>query len=119
MAGDSFGTLFRVTNWGESHGKAIGAVIEGCPAGLKLSEEDIQPFLDRRRPGQSSITTRRDEADQVQILSGVVDGITTGTPISLLIPNKDQRSKDYSELQSIFRPSHADYTYQKNMVSGM
>lgn len=113
MAGDSFGTLFRVTNWGESHGKAIGAVVEGCPAGLKLSEEDIQPFLDRRRPGQSAITTRRDETDQVQILSGVVDGITTGTPISLLIPNQDQRSKDYSQLQSIFRPSHADYTYQK------
>lgn len=113
MAGDSFGTLFRVTNWGESHGKAIGAVVEGCPAGLKLSEEDIQVFLDRRRPGQSSITTRRDESDQVQILSGVVGGITTGTPISLLIPNQDQRSKDYSELESIFRPSHADYTYQK------
>ncbi len=113
MAGDSFGTLFRVTNWGESHGKAIGAVVEGCPAGLKLSEEDIQVFLDRRRPGQSSITTRRDESDQVRILSGVVGGITTGTPISLLIPNQDQRSKDYSELESIFRPSHADYTYQK------
>ncbi len=113
MAGDSFGTLFRVTNWGESHGKAIGAVVEGCPAGLKLSEDDIQIFLDRRRPGQSSITTRRNEADQVQIMSGVVNDITTGTPISLLIPNQDQRSKDYSELESIFRPSHADYTYQK------
>ncbi len=113
MAGDSFGKLFKVTNWGESHGKAIGAVVEGCPAGLELSEQDIQPFLDRRRPGQSSITTRRDEKDQVKILSGTVDGITTGTPISLVIENQDQKSKDYSEMAKIFRPSHADFTYQK------
>lgn len=113
MSGDSFGKLFKVTNWGESHGKAIGVVVEGCPAGLELSEEDIQPFLDKRRPGQSKITTRRDEKDQVQILSGTVNGITTGAPISLLIENQDQKSKDYSELEKIFRPSHADFTYQK------
>ncbi len=113
MAGDSFGKLFKVTNWGESHGKAIGVIVEGCPAGLELSEEDIQPFLDRRRPGQSKITTRRDEKDQVKILSGTVKGITTGTPISLMIENQDQKSKDYSEMAKIYRPSHADFTYQK------
>lgn len=113
MAGDSFGKLFKVTNWGESHGKAIGVVIEGCPAGLELSEEDIQPFLDKRRPGQSKITTRRDEKDQVKILSGTVNGITSGTPISLMIENQDQKSKDYSEMEKIYRPSHADYTYQQ------
>ena len=113
MAGDSFGKIFKVTNWGESHGKAIGAVVEGCPAGLALTENDIQPFLDRRRPGQSSITTRRDEKDQVKILSGTVNGVTTGTPISLVIDNQDQKSKDYSEMAKIYRPSHADYTYQK------
>ncbi len=113
MAGDSFGKLFKVTNWGESHGKAIGVIVEGCPAGLELSEEDIQPFLDRRRPGQSKITTRRDEKDQVRVLSGTVNGITTGTPISLMIENQDQKSKDYSEMAKIYRPSHADYTYQK------
>ena len=113
MAGDSFGKLFRVTNWGESHGKAIGAVVEGCPPGLALDESDIQPWLDRRRPGQSAITTRRNEADRVEILSGTVNGKTTGTPISLQIPNRDQRSKDYDPLADIFRPSHADFTYQQ------
>lgn len=113
MAGDSLGTLFKISNWGESHGKGIGVVIEGCPAGMALTEEDIQPFLDKRRPGQSSITTRRDEADAVEIMSGTVDGITTGTPISLFIRNKDQKSKDYSEMAKLYRPSHADYTYQK------
>lgn len=113
MAGDSFGKLFTVTNWGESHGKGIGVVVEGCPAGLSLSEEDIQGYLDKRRPGQSAITTRRDEADAVEIMSGTVDGITTGTPISLFIRNQDQKSKDYSEMAKLFRPSHADYTYQK------
>ncbi|GAA4348488.1 chorismate synthase [Kangiella taiwanensis] len=113
MAGDSLGTLFKISNWGESHGKGIGVVIEGCPAGMALTEEDIQPFLDKRRPGQSSITTRRDEADTVEIMSGTVDGITTGTPISLFIRNKDQKSKDYSEMAKLYRPSHADYTYQK------
>ena len=113
MAGDSFGKLFKISNWGESHGKGIGVVVEGCPAGLQLSEEDIQPYLDKRRPGQSSITTRRDEADAVEIMSGTVDGMTTGTPISLFIRNKDQKSKDYSEMAKLYRPSHADYTYQK------
>ena len=112
MAGDSFGTLFKISNWGESHGKGIGVVVEGCPAGLKLTEEDIQPYLDKRRPGQSSITTRRDEADAVEIMSGTVDGITTGTPLTLFIRNKDQKSKDYSEMAKLYRPSHADYTYQ-------
>lgn len=111
MAGDSLGKLFKITNWGESHGPAIGAVIEGCPAGLELSEADIQPALDRRKPGQSKIVTQRKEADQVQILSGVIDGKTTGTAISLVIQNQDQKSKDYSNLKELFRPSHGDYTY--------
>ena len=113
MAGDTLGQIFRFTNWGESHGKAIGGVVEGCPAGLELSESDLQPALDRRRPGQSKIVTQRKEADQVEILSGTVDGKTTGTPISLIIHNKDQRSKDYSEMAKLYRPSHADFTYQK------
>ncbi len=113
MAGDSFGQVFRFTNWGESHGKAIGGVVEGCPAGLELTEADLQPALDRRRPGQSKIVTQRKEADQVEILSGVVEGKTTGTPISLIIHNQDQRSKDYSEMASLYRPSHADFTYQQ------
>ncbi|PXF62959.1 chorismate synthase [Kangiella spongicola] len=113
MAGDSFGKLFKITNWGESHGKGIGVVVEGCPARMPLSEEDIQPFLDKRRPGQSSITTRRDEADAVEILSGTVDGVTTGTALTLYIRNKDQKSKDYSGMAKLYRPSHADYTYQK------
>lgn len=111
MAGDTFGQVFRFTNWGESHGKAIGGVVEGCPAGLELTEADIQPALDRRRPGQSKIVTQRKEADRVEILSGTVDGVTTGTPISLIIQNQDQRSKDYSEMARLFRPSHADFTY--------
>ena len=113
MAGDSLGQLFRVTNWGESHGKAIGCVVEGCPAGLTLTEADLQPALDRRRPGQSRIVTQRKEADQVEILSGVVDGVTTGTSISLMIRNQDQRSKDYNEMAQLYRPSHADFTYQQ------
>ncbi len=111
MAGDSLGKLFKITNWGESHGPAVGAVVEGCPAGLPLSEADIQPALDRRRPGQSKIVTQRQEADQVKILSGVVDGVTTGTAISLMIQNQDQKSKDYSNLKDLFRPSHGDFTY--------
>ncbi|MDH5434069.1 MAG: chorismate synthase, partial [Gammaproteobacteria bacterium] len=113
MAGDSFGKLFRVTNWGESHGPAIGCVVEGCPAGLELSESDIQPYLDRRKPGQSKLVTQRKESDQVQILSGIVDGKTTGMPISLMIENTNQRSTDYDEMAKLFRPSHADFTYQK------
>lgn len=109
--GNTTGTLFRVTTWGESHGKAIGAVIDGCPPLLPLSEADIQPDLDRRAPGQSSIVTQRKESDTVQILSGTFEGVTIGTPISLLIPNEDQRSGDYQEVATKYRPSHADYTY--------
>jgi chorismate synthase len=108
---NSFGHLFRVTTWGESHGPAIGAVVDGCPPGIALSEADIQPWLDRRRPGQSRFTTQRQEPDAVRILSGVYEGATTGTPISLLIENVDQRSKDYSEVARAYRPGHADYAY--------
>ena len=111
MSGNTFGTLFAVTNFGESHGPAIGCVIDGCPPGLPLSEADIQPDLDRRRPGTSRHVTQRQEPDQVEILSGVYEGVTTGTPICLLIRNTDQRSKDYSEIARTLRPGHADYTY--------
>lgn len=113
MPGSSFGTLFRITTWGESHGKGIGVVVDGCPAGLALSEADIQPFLDRRRPGKNRYTTARNEADQVEILSGTFEGKTTGTPISMIVFNKDQRSKDYREIASYYRPSHADYTFDQ------
>jgi len=112
MASNSFGSLFRFTTWGESHGPAIGVVIDGCPARIPLTEADIQPWLDKRRPGQSTLTTQRQEADQVKILSGTFEGMTTGTPISLLIENTDHRSTDYSEIKDKFRPGHADYTYQ-------
>lgn len=108
---NTFGHLFRVTTWGESHGAAIGAVIDGCPPLLELSEADIQPELDRRAPGQSAIVTQRAESDTVRILSGVFEGRTLGTPISLYIPNEDQRSADYREVEEKYRPSHADYTY--------
>ena len=111
MSVNSFGHLFRFTTWGESHGPAIGAVVDGCPPGLALTEADIQPFLDKRRPGTSKYTTQRQEPDQVRILSGVFDGKTTGTPISLMIDNVDQRSKDYSEVAQAYRPGHADYSY--------
>jgi len=111
MAGSTFGLLFSVTNFGESHGPAIGCVIDGCPPGMVLSEADIQPDLDRRRPGTSRHVTQRNEADQVEILSGVFEGKTTGTPIALLIRNTDQRSKDYGNILQTFRPGHADYTY--------
>jgi len=111
MAGSTFGELFRVTNFGESHGPAIGCVIDGCPPGLTLSEADIQPELDRRRPGTSRHVTQRNEPDAVQILSGVYEGQTTGAPICLLIQNTDQRSKDYGNILDTFRPGHADYTY--------
>ena len=111
MSGNTFGTLFAVTNFGESHGPAIGCVIDGCPPGMALSATDIQPDLDRRRPGKNRFETQRAELDQVEILSGVFDGKTTGTPICLLIRNTDQRSKDYSEIAQSFRPGHADYTY--------
>ena len=108
--GNTFGHLFRLTTWGESHGAAIGAVIDGCPPRLPLSEADIQPELDRRAPGQSTIVTQRKESDTVRILSGVFDGQTLGTPISLLIPNEDMRSADYREVREKYRTSHADYT---------
>ena len=111
MSFNSFGRVFRFTTWGESHGPALGVVIDGCPPGLALSESGIQPFLDKRRPGQSRFTTQRQEPDQVRILSGVFEGRTTGTPISLLIENVDQRSKDYSEVAQAYRPGHADYAY--------
>jgi chorismate synthase len=111
MSHNTFGHLFRVTTWGESHGPAIGAVVDGCPPRLSLSESDIQPWLDRRRPGQSKFTTQRQEPDQVRILSGVFDGVTTGTPIGLMIENQDQRSRDYAAIAQQFRPGHADLTY--------
>ena len=111
MSFNTFGHVFRFTTWGESHGAALGAVVDGCPPGLALSEADIQPFLDARRPGQSKYTTQRQEPDAVRILSGVFEGRTTGTPISLMIENLDQRSKDYSEVAKAYRPGHADYAY--------
>ncbi len=113
MSGNSFGRAFVVTTFGESHGRALGCVVDGCPPGLELSEADIQADLDRRRPGRSRHTTQRNEPDQVQILSGVFEGRTTGTPIGLLIENKDQRSKDYGDIKDKVRPGHADYTYQQ------
>jgi len=111
MSGNSIGKLFTVTSFGESHGVAIGCIVDGCPPGLELTEADIQPDLDRRKPGTSRHTTQRREADEVQILSGVFEGKTTGTPIGLIIHNTDQRSKDYGDIASKFRPGHADYTY--------
>lgn len=111
MAGNSFGKAFKITTYGESHGVAIGVIIDGCPAGLAIDIEFIQAELDKRRPGQSKITTQRKESDTVQILSGIFEGKSTGTPISLLIPNEDQRSKDYGHNIDVYRPSHADYTY--------
>lgn len=113
MSKSVFGNSFTVTTWGESHGKGIGAVVDGCPAGLPLSAEDIQKYLDRRRPGQSRYTTARKEGDQVEILSGVFEGRTTGTPISLLVPNLDQRSRDYGNIAYSYRPGHADYTFDQ------
>lgn len=111
MAGSGIGNIFRVTTWGESHGAALGAVVDGCPAGLCLCEEDIQVFLDRRKPGDSKFATQRKESDTVEILSGVFEGRTTGTPISLMIRNTSQRSKDYSEIAGYYRPGHADYGF--------
>lgn len=113
MAGSSFGTIFKITTWGESHGKGLGVVVDGCPAGLPLDENDIQKFLNRRKPGQSKFTTPRKEDDTVEILSGVFDGKTTGTPISLVVYNQNQKSKDYSEIASYYRPGHADYTFDQ------
>lgn len=113
MSCNSFGKIFNVTTWGESHGEAIGCVVDGVPSNIELSEEDIQIYLDKRKPAQSKFTTQRKEPDEVKILSGVFEGKTTGTPISLIIYNQDQRSKDYGDIAEKFRPSHADYTYYK------
>jgi chorismate synthase len=112
MAGNTFGHIFRVTTFGESHGKLIGVVIDGCPSGVKIDLNKIQQDLDRRKPGQSKITTSRKESDEFEIVSGLYDGLTTGTPIAVLIPNQDSKSKDYEHIKDKFRPSHADYTYQ-------
>lgn len=111
MAGSTLGTVFRIMTWGESHGKGVGVTIDGCPAGLSLHEEDIQQYLNRRKPGQSSLTTARQEGDQVEILSGVFEGKTTGTPIALIVKNLDQRSRDYRAIMDIYRPGHADYCF--------
>ena len=111
MAGSGFGTNFRITTWGETHGAGVGVVVDGCPAGLPLEREDVQKYLDRRKPGQSKNTTQRKEGDQVEILSGIFEGRTTGTPISMVVYNKDQRSKDYSNIKDIYRPGHADFTF--------
>lgn len=111
MAGSTFGNIFKISTWGESHGKGVGVVVDGCPAGIDLCEEDIQIFLNRRKPGQSKFTTPRKEDDEVEILSGVFEGKTTGTPISMIVYNKSQRSQDYSEIAGYYRPGHADYTF--------
>ena len=113
MPGSSIGEMFRVTTFGESHGPALGCIIDGCPPGMPLTEEDLQGDLDRRKPGTSKYATQRQESDQVKILSGVFEGLTTGTSIGLMIENEDQKSKDYSAIKDLFRPAHADYTYQK------
>ena len=113
MTGSTFGTIFKITTWGESHGAGIGVVVDGCPAGLELSETHIQAFLDRRKPGASRYTTQRKESDSVEILSGIFEGRTTGTPISMLVRNTSQRSSDYSDIASYYRPGHADYTFDQ------
>lgn len=113
MAGSTWGNILRMTTWGESHGKGVGVVIDGCPAGLPLCEADIQKYLDRRKPGQSKFTTQRQEGDAAEILSGVFEGRTTGTPVSIMVRNQDQRSHDYSEIMDIYRPGHADYTFDE------
>ena len=113
MAGSTYGRILTMTTWGESHGAGVGVVVDGCPAGLPLTEEDIQRYLDRRKPGQSRFTTKRSESDTVEILSGVFEGRTTGTPISMLVRNQDQHSKDYSEIAGYYRPGHADYTFDE------
>ena len=113
MAGNTFGHLFRLTTFGESHGEAIGGVIDGCPAGITLDFEEIQRELDRRRPGQSAIVTQRKEADKVQFLSGIFEGKTTGVPIGFIIANTQQHSQDYEHLRELYRPSHADYVYEQ------
>ena len=113
MAGNSFGTIFKLTTFGESHGPAIGGIIDGCPAGLELDLEAIQQEMERRKPGQSAIVTQRKEADKVEFNSGIFEGVTTGTPIGFLIHNTNQKSRDYSHIKETYRPSHADYVYDK------
>ena len=113
MSGSTFGTIFKITTWGESHGPGVGVVVDGCPAGLALCEDDIQEYLNRRKPGQTKFSTPRKEDDAVQILSGVFEGRTTGTPISMAVYNKNQRSADYREIASYYRPGHADYTFDQ------
>ena len=117
MAGNSFGKQFKLTTFGESHGKAIGGVIDGCPSNLRLDFNKIQKDLDRRKPGQSAIVTQRKESDTVEFLSGIFEGKTTGTPIGFIIPNEDQKSRDYDHIKEVFRPSHADFTYQKKYAN--
>ena len=117
MSFNTFGKIFRFTTWGESHGPAIGCVVDGCPPNITLSEKDIQIDMNRRRPGKSKFTSQRKESDKVEILSGIFQGKTTGTPISMIIYNKDARSRDYETIKDKFRPGHADYTYFKNMES--
>ena len=111
MAGSGYGTNFRITTWGETHGAGVGVVVDGCPAGLSLDREDVQIYLDRRKPGQSKYTTQRKEGDQVEILSGVFVGKRRGTPIFMVVYNKDLRSKDYSNIKDVYRPGHADFTF--------
>lgn len=113
MSGSSYGTIFKITTWGESHGAALGMVIDGCPAGLTLTEEDVQAYLNRRRPGYSQFSTPRKESDTVEILSGIFNGKTTGTPISMLVRNTSERSGDYSDIAKYYRPGHADYTFDQ------
>ena len=113
MAGSTYGNIFKISTWGESHGKALGVVVDGCPAGINLCEEDIQKFLNRRKPGQSKFTTQRNEDDKVEILSGVFDGKTTGTPVSMVVKNKDHHSADYTDIASYYRPGHADFTFDE------
>ena len=119
MAGSTYGKILTMTTWGESHGAGVGVVVDGCPAGLALCEEDVQRYLDRRKPGQSRFTTKRSESDTVEILSGVFEGRTTGTPISMLVRNQDQHSKDYSEIASYYRPDMQIIPSMKNTVSGI
>ena len=110
---NTFGRFFRCTTFGESHGRALGVVVDGCPAGVEFTEDDVQPLMDRRRPGKDEISSPRDEADVVEILSGTYEGITTGMPVAMLVRNKDVRSGDYDEIKDLFRPGHADYTFHK------
>lgn len=119
MAGNTYGTLFRLSTFGESHGAAIGGVIDGCPPGIMLNMEAIQTELNRRRPGQSAIVTQRKEPDEVQFLSGIFEGKTTGAPIGFIVPNTNQKSQDYSHIKDVYRPSHADFTYDKKYGTGV